>query len=186
MSDRKKRHYQYLSVLIAILLSSFSPAAETPARGRIDGNTYIDSRFGLRYTFPDSLDVQHSVNGMPVGTGEKNGVSEFLFSAMEKPDGQVRSGVFVVADPESAFPKADAAQYLRMMVLSVPYLQDPPDIRLVTIAGPLCPSQFRRDTPRSNLWSTVRDYMQSTFPFIFLFRGYSRETERARSLAGQS
>jgi hypothetical protein len=76
---------------LAVVSLSFALVAQTQLRihGSVDGHTYTDPRFGLRYTiFPANLESMTSLpNGIPVGTGEKQGVSEFLFSAMEKPNG---------------------------------------------------------------------------------------------------
>jgi hypothetical protein len=68
--------------------------------------------------FPEQLETQNSLpNGIPVGTGEKQGVSEFLFSAMEKPNGQVRRGVMIITDPKGTFGVNDVPHYLRQLVL---------------------------------------------------------------------
>jgi hypothetical protein len=121
-------------VCLVPLLSGLA-MGQSLSHGVVEGNTYTDKRFGLRYTFPRSLEVQSSVNGMSVGTGEKQGVSEFLFSALERPNGQVRSGVFITADPKGALRATDVPQFLRSMITTVMVLQDHPTIRPVTIAG---------------------------------------------------
>jgi hypothetical protein len=75
----------------------------------------------MSYSFPEQLEVQSSLpNGIPVGTGEKQGVSEFLLSAMEKPNGQVRRGVMIVTDPKGTFGSQDVPHYLhQLLVLSL-------------------------------------------------------------------
>ena len=106
-----------------------------PEHGSVEGGAYVDSRFGLRYTFPASLEVQTSLNGMPVGTGQKNGSSEYLFSAMEKPTGQVRSGVFITADPVGALEVTDVEQFMRLMIGQATIFKGKVELEPVLIAG---------------------------------------------------
>jgi hypothetical protein len=120
----------WLGLLLPILASS-----QQVLHGHVEHNTYIDERFGLRYTFPNNLVIQTSYNGMSVGTGEKQGVSEFLFSAMEQPSGHVRDGVFVVADPTNAFGSANAAQYLHQIIALSMHPSASFDTRTVILAG---------------------------------------------------
>ena len=119
-----------------VLLCVIGPAlGQSTAHGTLEGHTYIDARFGLSYTFPSSLDIQPSVNGMPVGTGQKQGGSEFLFAAMEKPTGQVRSGVFITADPKGALGATDVPQFLRSMIATAMNIRESQSIKPITIAG---------------------------------------------------
>jgi hypothetical protein len=74
-------------------------------------------------------------NGIPVGTGEKQGVSEFLFSSMERPNGRVRRGVMITSDPIGVLGAKDASNYLRQMVKLSMGAKDRIDLRTVTIAG---------------------------------------------------
>src|SRR5580658_6132776 len=108
---------------------------QEPAHGNVKGNTYSDQRFGLRYTFPSQLEPQASLNGMPVGTGEKTDGSEFLLDAMERANGQVRSGVLITADSKGAGGAADARQFLRMMLVQGMGFKGEPGIEAVKIAG---------------------------------------------------
>jgi hypothetical protein len=73
--------------------------------------------------------------GIPVGTGEKQGVSEFLFSAMETPDGHVRRGVMITSDPIGVFGAHDASNYLRQVVKLSMGAKEPIDIQSVSIGG---------------------------------------------------
>jgi hypothetical protein len=110
-------------------------AQTAPAHGSVEGGVYIDSRFGLRYTFPASLEVQTSLNGMPVGTGQKNGNSEILFAALERPTGQVRSGVFITADPVGALEVTDIEQFMRLMIGQSTTFKGKVELEPVLIAG---------------------------------------------------
>lgn len=113
-----------------------APATQvTPAHGSVEGGTYIDPRFGLRYRFPDSLEVQNSLNGMPVGTGQKNDGSEYLFAALEKPTGQARSGVFITADPVGALGVTDVEQFMRLMIGQSPVFKGKVELEPVLIVG---------------------------------------------------
>jgi hypothetical protein len=103
--------------------------------GKVSGNTYADGRFGLRYTFPANLDAQSSLNGTPVGTGEKNGTSEFLFSAMEKPNGRVREGIFITSDPVGAGGIRETQQFLRLVIANGMGVKPPTEFIKVAIAG---------------------------------------------------
>jgi hypothetical protein len=103
--------------------------------GKVTGNTYADRRFGLRYTFPANLDVQSFVNGMPVGTGQKQGTSEFLFSAMEKPSGHVRGGVFITSDPVGTGGIREVQQFLRLMIANGMRVKQSAEVTKVAIAG---------------------------------------------------
>jgi hypothetical protein len=118
------------------MLAFFPVVAQTHQRihGSVEGHTYTDPRFGLHYTFPSELENMTSLpNGIPVGTGEKQGVSEFLFSAMEKPNRSVRRGVLITTDPFGAFGAMDVPNYLRkLMVLSLG-AKEPIEVRPVTI-----------------------------------------------------
>jgi hypothetical protein len=108
---------------------------QPPTHGKVEGTTYVDQRFGLRYTFPKNLDVQASLNGMPIGTGEKKGTSEFLFNAMEKPNGHIRKGVFITADPVGTYGATESSGFLKKRIAITLTPRDPPDITKVTIAG---------------------------------------------------
>ena len=112
-----------------------SAGQAAPAHGSVEGSAYIDSRFGLRYTFPASLEVQTSLNGMPVGTGQKNGNSEYLFAALEKPTGQVRSGVFITADPVGALEVTDVEQFMRLTIGQSTIFKGKVELEPVLIAG---------------------------------------------------
>ncbi len=113
-----------------------APAANaTPAHGSVEGGAYVDPRFGLRYTFPAGLEVQTALNGMPVGNGQKEGNSEYLFAALEKPNGQVRSGVFITADPVGALEVTDISQFMRLMIGQSPIFRGKVDLEPVLIAG---------------------------------------------------
>jgi hypothetical protein len=149
-----------------------------PAHGSVEGGAYVDSRFGLRYTFPDSLDVQTSLNGMPVGTGQKNGDSECLFAALEKPNGQVRSGVFITADPVGALEVTDMQQFMRLMIGQSPVFKGKVELEPVLIAG----RTFYRsnsgggsvgDTPTRFYGAQVGTSCSGQF-LIFWFSGASR------------
>ena len=110
--------------------------AHEPVHGTVQGHTYSDSRFGLSYEYPDTLETMSSLpNGMPVGTGEKQGVSEFLFSAMEKPNGIVRKGVFIVTDPKGTFGANDVPQYLRQLLVLSLGAKEPIEISPIVIRG---------------------------------------------------
>jgi hypothetical protein len=131
-----------------------------PAHGSVEGGAYVDSRFGLRYTFPDSLDVQTSLNGMPVGTGQKNGDSECLFAALEKPNGQVRSGVFITADPVGALEVTDMQQFMRLMIGQSPVFKGKVELEV-------------GDTPTRFYGAQVGTSCSGQF-LIFWFSGASR------------
>ena len=122
---------------LALVLLSSVLVAQTDQRlhGSVEGHTYTDPRFGLRYTFPTDLENLTSLpNGIPVGTGEKQGVSEFLFSAVEKQNGHVRRGILITTDPLGTFGAKDVPSYLRkLMVLSLG-AKEPIEVRPVTIA----------------------------------------------------
>ena len=106
-----------LSVIATLCFSSIgAKSLVAQAHGHVDGNTYADERFGIVYTFPTYLKSQTSMNGVPVGTGTKVGVSEYLFAAMEDPTGQVRRGVFVTSDPIGVFGVHTIPDYLKAMV----------------------------------------------------------------------
>jgi hypothetical protein len=124
-------------LLCSLAVLAFSPVfVAQPQRihGSVEGHTYTDPRFGLRYTFPAELENMTSLpGGIPVGTGEKRGVSEFLFSAMERPNGSVRRGVMITTDPLGAFRATDVPSYLRkLMVLSLG-AKEPIEVQSVTI-----------------------------------------------------
>ena len=113
-----------------------APAAQVPtAHGSVEGGVYVDPRFGLQYTFPASLGAATSLNGMPVGTGQKNGNTEYLFAALEKPTGQVRSGVFITADPVGALEVTSVEQYMRLMIGQSPIFKGKVEIQPVLIAN---------------------------------------------------
>lgn len=123
-------------------LSLFSAScflvAQTPKtiHGNVVDHTYSDPRYGLRYTFPADLENMTSLpNGVPVGTGEKQGVSELMLSAMEAQNGRVRRGVMITSDPIGVFGARDASSYLRQMVKLSMGAKEPIDLRSVTIAG---------------------------------------------------
>jgi len=160
------------------------PPAQAPAaqaatvHGTVEGGAYVDPRFGLRYTFPASLEVQTSLNGMPVGTGEKNGNSEYLFAALEKPTGQVRCGVFITADPVGALEVTNVEQYMRLMIGQSPIFKGKVDLQPVLFAG----RTFYRsnsgggsggDTPTRFYGAQVGTSCNGQF-LIFWFSGASR------------
>jgi len=148
------------------------------AHGSVEGGVYADSRFGLRYTFPAGLEMQTSLNGMPVGTGQKNGNSEYLFAALEKPTGQVRSGVFITADPVGALEVTDVEQFMRLMISQSPIFKGKVELEPVLIAG----RTFYRsnsgggsggDTPTRFYGAQVGTSCNGQF-LIFWFSGASR------------
>jgi hypothetical protein len=128
-------------LLIGVCGVAQSPSGQTqsaqitPVHGSVEGGAYVDPRFGLRYTFPASLEVQTSLNGMPVGTGQKAGDSEYLFAALEKPTGQVRSGVFITADQVGALGVTSVEQYMRLMIGQSPIFKGKVELEPVLIAG---------------------------------------------------
>jgi hypothetical protein len=126
-----------IGLVFGLLLTLFQRPvrAQLADHGNVNGNTYTDARFGLRYTFPKSLDIQNSVNGMPVGTGQRVGTSEFLFSAMEKPSGHVRSGVFITSDPIGAGGMRETDQFLRFAIANGMGVKHPDDFPKVAIAN---------------------------------------------------
>ena len=105
------------------------------AHGSVEFGVYVDPRFGMRYTFPASLEVQTALNGIPVGTGQKNGSSEYLFAALEKPNGQVRSGVFITADPVGTLEVTNVEQYMRLMIGQSPIFKGKVELEPGLIAG---------------------------------------------------
>jgi hypothetical protein len=116
--------------------SGKAPATQTtPAHGSVEAGAYVDPRFGLRYIFPDSLEVQTSLTGLPVGTGQKDGNSEYLFAALEKPTGKVRSGVFITADPVGALDITDVSQFMRLTIGRSPIFKGKVELEPVLIAG---------------------------------------------------
>lgn len=135
------------------LLSQFG-VGQALIHGKVEGNTYSDQRFGLRFTFPSSLEPQTSLNGMPVGTGEKTDGSEFLLEAMEKPNGQVRSGVMITADPKGAGGAADARQFLKLMLVQGMGVKSEPEILTGKVAG--------RDFFRSNVGGGASPHFYGT------------------------
>jgi hypothetical protein len=157
-----------------------APAAQTASpHGSVDGGVFVDPRFGLRYTFPASLEVQTALNGMPVGTGQKNGDSEYLFAALEKPTGQVRSGVFITADPVGAQEVTNVEQYMRLMIGQSPIFKGKVELEPVLIAG----RTFYRansgggsggDTPARFYGAQLGTSCSGQF-LIFWFSGASRE-----------
>lgn len=126
-----------LCCLISLSFSSILVAqAQQRVHGSVDGHTYADLRFGLRYTFPADLETMSFLpNGIRVGTGERQGGSEFLFAAMEKPNGRVRRGVMITTDPVGTFGARDVPTYLQKeMVLSLG-AKEPIRVQSVTING---------------------------------------------------
>jgi hypothetical protein len=119
----------------ALAVSAQAPPAQPRPHGSVESGAYIDPRFGLRYTFPASLLVQTSLNGLPIGTGQKNGESEYLFAALEKPTGQVRSGVFITADPAGALEVTDISQFMRLTIGQSPIFKGKVGLEPVLIAG---------------------------------------------------
>jgi hypothetical protein len=89
---------------------------------------------------------------MPVGTGEKIGLTEFLFDAMEKPNGQVRSGVLIIADDKGIPGVSDVRQYLKWILANSLGVTGEPDMKSVTIAGR---SFYRSD---ASVGTTIRSY----------------------------
>jgi hypothetical protein len=143
----------FIVALISLLFFYGQIPAQVPIHGRIESNTYIDPRFGLRYTFPSKLGIQSSLpNEMPVGTGEKIGGTEFLFGAMENPNGQVRSGVLIIADDKGIPGVPDVRQYLKWILANSLGVTGEPDMRPVTIAGR---SFYRSD---AGVGTTIRSY----------------------------
>lgn len=141
-----RRGLDGVALAAILLLASIRGNAQAPpsqvqapqahaAHGSVEGGAYVDPRFGLRYTFPDLLEVQTSLNGMPVGTGQKNGDSEYLFAALEKPTGQVRSGVFITADPVGTLEVTDIQHFMRLYIGQSPILQGKVELEPVLIAG---------------------------------------------------
>jgi len=130
-----------IGLLVCVCGSAQAPADKTKsgqaplAHGSVEGGAYVDPRFGLHYTFPDSLEVQTSLNGMAVGTGQKDGNSEYLFAALEKPPGQVRSGVFITADPVGALEVTDVEHFMRLMIGQSPIFKGKVELEPVLIAG---------------------------------------------------
>jgi hypothetical protein len=122
--------------LFLTCVPTFSTAfSQAPNHGKVEGNIYWDARYGMRYTFPANLKVQATLNGMPVGTGEKQGVSEFLFDAMEDPTGRVRSGVFITSDPRGALGAKGASEYLQAMAKIAMGAKGPVEVREISLAG---------------------------------------------------
>jgi hypothetical protein len=125
-----------ISLLVCLRAYAQAPAGHGPsAHGSVEGGAYIDPRFGMHYTFPASLEVQTSLNGMPVGTGQKNGDSEYLFAALEKPTGQVRSGVFITADPVGTLEVTNVEQFMRLMIGQSPMFKGKVELEPLLIAG---------------------------------------------------
>lgn len=141
------------SLALGLLMSIQGLAgAQAASHGAIANGTYIDSRFGMRYSIPSSLEPQSSVNGMPVGTGEKVQGSEFLLDAMEKITGSVRSGVFITADHVGSAGTTDPRQFLKLVVATGMGVKGELEIQQSSIAG--------RTFFRSNasVGTTVRSY----------------------------
>jgi hypothetical protein len=159
--------------------SGQGPAAQVPsARGSVEGAVYVDPRFGLRYTFPASLEVQTSLNGMPVGTGQRNGNTEYLFAALEKPTGQVRSGVFITADPVGVLEVTNVEQYMRLMIGQSPMFKGKVELQPVLIAGRTFYRAYSGgssggDTPTRFYGAQVGTSCNGQF-IIFWFSGPSR------------
>lgn len=124
-----------LAIAVVSLLLHGVTLGQLPRHGTIEGGTYVDQRFGMRYTFPKDLEVQTSLNGRPVGTGERQGSSEFLFNAMEKPNGHVRRGIFITADPVGTFGATESSGFLKSMIEKTLAPQDAVDVTTVIIAG---------------------------------------------------
>ena len=113
-----------------------APASQAPAvHGSVEGGVYVDPHFGLRYAFPASLEVQTALGGTPVGSGQKSGDSEYLFAALEKPTGQVRSGVFITADPVGELEVTDIQHFMRLMIGQSPVFKGKVELERVLIAG---------------------------------------------------
>ena len=122
-------------VFLTCIFSASTVMSQTPTHGAVEGNVYLDSRYGMRYTFPAGLKVQTVLNGMPVGTGEKQGSSEFLFDAMEDPTGRVRSGVFITSDPRGSLGAKDASEFLQGIAKLGMGAKGPVDVREILLAG---------------------------------------------------
>ena len=151
------------------------PAQTSPMHGSVEGGVYVDPRFGLRYTFADSLEVQTSLNGMPVGTGQKNGDSEYLFAALEKPTGHVRSGVFITADPIGALEVTDIQHFMRLMIGQSPIFKGKVELEPVLIAGrTFYRSNSGGDTPARFYGAQVGTSCNGQF-LLFWFSGASRD-----------
>jgi hypothetical protein len=80
-----------IGLLVCVCGSAQAPADKTKsgqaplAHGSVEGGAYVDPRFGLRYTFPDSLEVQTSLNGMAVGTGQKTATANISLLPWRSP-----------------------------------------------------------------------------------------------------
>jgi hypothetical protein len=159
--------------------SGQAPASQAPsAHGSVDSGAYVDPRFGLRYTFPASLEPQTSLNGTPVSTGQKNGNTEYLFAALEKPTGQVRSGVFITADPMGALEVTSVEQYMRLMIGQSPVFKGKVELQPVLIAGRTFYRAYSGggsdgDTPTRFYGAQVGTTCNGQF-LIFWFSGASR------------
>ena len=155
--------------------ASQAPAVPVPAaHGSVEFGVYVDPRFGMRYTLPESLEVQASLNGMPVGTGQKNGDSEYLFVALEKPTGQVRRGVFITADPVGALEVTDVEHFMRLMIGQSPIFKGKVELEPVLIAGrTFYRSNSGGDTPARFYGAQVGPSCNGQF-LIFWFSGASR------------
>jgi hypothetical protein len=124
--------------IFALLMTFYciSAVSQSVPHGHLEGDSYIDPRFGLSYTFPASLQVQTSIGNMKVGTGEdQGGGSEYLFSAMEKVTGQVRSGIFILSDRIGALGIHDTRTYLRMILTKSMPPQGQIEIKPITLLG---------------------------------------------------
>jgi hypothetical protein len=164
-----------LACLHGYALGQAGKAEAVPAaHGSVEGGAYIDARFGLRYTFPAALEVQSSLNGAPVGTGQKSGDSEYLFAALEKPTGQVRSGVFITADPVGSLEVTDTQHYMRLMIGQSPIFKGKVELEPVLIAGrTFYRSNSGGDTPVRFWGAQVGTSCNGQF-LIFWFSGASR------------
>lgn len=106
-----------------------------PVHGSVENGAYIDPRFGLQYSYPDSLDVLSSLNGMPVGTGQKNGDTEYLFAALGRPGDQARRGVFITSVPVGELGLMDVSQFMRLTIGQSPIFQGKVVLEPVLIAN---------------------------------------------------
>ncbi len=140
----------------------------------MESGAYIDPRFGLRYAIPASLEVQTSLNGMAVGTGQKSDDSEYLFAALEKPTGQVRSGVFITADQIGALGVTSVEQFMRLTIGQSPIFKGKVELEPVPIAGrTFYRSNSGGDSPARFYGAQVGTSCNGKF-LIFWFSGASR------------
>jgi hypothetical protein len=114
-------------------------------------HTYVDERFGMSYPIPDYLEPQTTlVNGVVIGDGVRHGDTEFLFSALDKPVGGVRSGLIIVANyPDKSHPM-NVGQFMEQKLKTEFGPQATPNIRIFTVLGrPFAASDLTIKSPVS-------------------------------------